>query len=466
VKRGFAAVLLCAVVGAPPAAGVELWRRGEASLGFGGSVREIAVVTRGTDADDFAAAVADSLAAGSAVCVLAATFRDCPAFGEVGDVVVPTSLTRLRLRFDLRLNEHWSAVAVYDNEVRAGRLSTLESALGEGIGADSFLHAEHDTHVGDADHVSWHELLYRGFLFFESEHFEVALGRQRIAWGVGRLWNPIDRFNAVPPLALQPDQSRGVDAIDARWLIDGFTFIEAVFAPRRDAEDSSYALRLHGVARNVDYSLVAGVFEEAWTAGFDLAGNVGGAAARLEVAYANPERDVWPVGAARPRELGDFWQVVGSIDYLFDIGNGVYALVEHLFNGNALGFGSGRAGPLLPFFESTTKPPADLPPGVFPPGAVFVTATSADRFGGSRVVTRSRHLTGAQLGYDVAQEVRVDLLAIYDWSGNSAIFFPTLAYDALDWLELTLGAQLPVGPRRSEYGDAENLAYLIAEVHF
>jgi hypothetical protein len=172
------------------------------------------------------------------------------------------------------------------------------------------------------------------------------------------------------------------------------------------------------------------------------------------------------VGAARPGELDDFWQVVGSIDYLFDVGNGIYALVEHLYNGNALGFGGGRAGSLLPFFESTAKPPSGLPPGALPPGAIFVTGTSADRFGGSRVVTRSRHLTGVQLGYDVLPEVRADLLAIYDWSGSSAVFFPMLSYDALDWLELVLGAQFPVGPRRSEFGSAENLAYLLAEVHF
>jgi len=461
VSRGFAAALLFAGLWAPPAASVELWSRGEASLDFGGSVRELAVVTRGTDADDFAEAMEGTLTAGSAVCVLAATFPDCPAFGEVGDVVVASSLTRLRLRFDLRVNAHWSTVAVYDNEVRAGRLDTLETALGEGIAGESFLQAEHDTHVGDEDYVRWHQILYRGYLLFESERFEVALGRQRIAWGVGRLWNPIDRFNAIPPLSLQPDQSRGVDSIDARWLISGFTFLEAVFAPRREVKDSSYALRLHGVVWNVDYSFVAGVFEEAWTAGFDLAGNVGGAAARLEVVYANPERDVWPVGAARPGELDDFWQVVGSIDHLFDVGNGIYALVEHVYNGNALGFGRGRAGPLLPFFESTAKPPSGLPPG-----AVFVTETSADRFGGSRVITRSRHLTGVQLGYDVLPEVRADLLAIYDWSGSSAVFFPTLSYDALDWLELVLGAQLPLGPRRSEFGSAENLAYLLAEVHF
>ncbi|GAG11819.1 unnamed protein product, partial [marine sediment metagenome] len=58
-------MLLCAALAAPAAASVELWRRGEAVLEFGGSARDLVAVSRGTDADDFADA------AGSAVCVLA-----------------------------------------------------------------------------------------------------------------------------------------------------------------------------------------------------------------------------------------------------------------------------------------------------------------------------------------------------------------------------------------------------------
>jgi hypothetical protein len=308
--------------------------------------------------------------------------------------------------------------------------------------------------------VRWTHGLYRGYLLFESQHFEGVIGRQRIPWGVGRLWNPIDRFNAIRPLALQSDQSAGIDAVLARWLVNGFTSLEAVFAPGHHREDHWYALRLHGVAWNVDYSLMAGVFDEAPTAGLDLATNLGDAAGRLEVVYANPRRDMWPIESDQAYEIPDFWQVVVSVDYLFDIGDGLYALVEYLYNGNALGFGYGKAGPLLPLFEQTGEPYD--PDGESSP----IGPISSDRLGGSQVVTRSGHLTGLELGYDLTPELRADLLVLVDWDGLSATWFPRLRYSPLDWMELTLGAQLPHGRALSEFGSGEFLGFLMADLFF
>jgi hypothetical protein len=464
VRQSLAAALLCLALSPASAPARELWRSGEVSLELSGSVRELAVATRGTDAGDFEQAAGASPAV-AIDCARAETFPDCPAFDTVGERRVLTSLTRLRTRLDLRLSPHWSAVAVYDHELLAGNLDTLEAELGESLASQSFLGAEGV--LESSRHARWSHLLYRGFVAFESSHFELTLGRQRIPWGVGRLWNPIDRFNAIPPLALEGDQSPGVDAVSLRWLPSGFTSVEAVFAPADGSARRAYALRLHGVARDVDYSLVAGVFERALTLGFDLAGNLGDAAARLEVVYSDPEGEVWPVGAARREELPHFWQVVGSVDHLFDIGTGVYVLLEHLYNGNALGFGHGRAGVLLPLFEATdAAPPIALPPDVPLPPGPYVTSTSSYRFGGSRVISGARHQTGVQLGYDLTPEIRGELLLIFDWSGTSASFLPTFRYAPLDWLELTLGAQLFAGPRRSQYGDAQPLGFLLAEAFF
>jgi hypothetical protein len=447
VRPALASILMCVVLGASQAAARELWRAGEFSLDLSGSLRELAVATRGTDAEDFEAAAR----ANPLICGDPEAFAYCPAFDEVGETRVFTSLTRLRLGLDMRAGPHFSAEVVYDNEILAGSLDTFAASAGDALGRPPYLNLQGGS---SWDHVRWEHGLYRGYLFFESRHFELVLGRQRIPWGVGRLWNPIDRFNAIPPLALEADQSTGVDAVLARWIVSGFTSLEAVFAPARDRDDHSYALRLHGIFRDVDYSLMAGVFEEAPTAGLDLAANLGDAAGRLEVVYTNPRRQMWPVDSDRPYEIPDFWQVVVSADYLFDVGEGIYALAEYLYNGNALGFGYGKAGPLLPLFEQTGEP---IPP---------VWLISADRFGGSRVVTRSRHLTGFELGYELTPELRGDLLVIADWDGLSAAWFPRLRYSPLDWLELTLGVQLVHGAPYSEFGSAEHLAFLLADVFF
>ena len=87
--------------------------------------------------------------------------------------------------------------------------------------------------------------------------------------------------------------------------------------------------------------------------GLDLARNWGDAAVRLEAVWTNPKREVWRVGDLSPHEPGAFFQVVTSIDYQVDWGPGIYLLLEHFYNGNAEGFGSGRAGAALNRSAST-----------------------------------------------------------------------------------------------------------------
>ncbi len=459
-------VLLAAALlgaGGPAASARELWRRGEAALELTGSVREVAVATRGTDADDFAdAALSDPLG-----CGLAASFPDCIAFEEVNERDLVQSLTRLRTRLDLSLGRGWSATLSYDHELRGGTLDTLEDGIGSAFEEDSFLGLERDIHAfglrEDDEHFRWRHLLYRAFVEYEGDRVRVSVGRQRIAWGVGRLWNPIDRFNAIPPLAIEADQAVGIDSVDARWLWSGFTYLQLVYAPGPRRDDAAYALRLHGVLEDVDYSLVAGVIDEAPTFGLDLDTNLGDAAVRLEAVYTAPEREVWRVGHGDAEDLDAFWQVVASIDNNFDLGSGLYVLLEHLYNENALGFGRGRAGTLLPFFEATPRPPPGAP---VVPGALYVQPASPAILGGSRVVSGARHITGLQVSYELSTALRGDVLLLWDWSGRSAALAPAVVFDGWNSAQITLGAQLFGGPRLSEYGDRKPIGFVIAEWFF
>jgi hypothetical protein len=461
VRRWACSGLLLGCLLAAPTSGRELFARGDLSLDFTGSLRALTAVSKGTDLDKF-----QEIASSSVSCGLAALFPDCPAFGVVGRKDTWQNLTRLRTQFDLQAMAGLSAYVAYDHEWRFGTLDTFERGLGDDLRAVNLWDLDWwiDT-LGfdrDSDHRNWRHLLYRAYVRFESDQVELTLGRQRIPWGVGRLWNPIDRFNAIPPLALEPDQSGGVDSLDARWLLTGFTFLEGVYAPGPSSDDAAWALRLHGVVFDADYSIMSGVFEEALTVGFDLARNLGPAAFGAEVVYTDPDRDVWPIGKPRPRELDPYWQIVVSVDQSFDLGTGLYGLVEHLYNGNALGFGEGEAGPLLGFFEATDRPPPGVPEQLGP----FVKVASLDVFGSSRVVTTNKHTTGLGLGYDLTPILRADLIVLYDWNGESAIFYPTLRYSPLDSLELTLGYQDATGSNRSAYGEIERLGFLTVEWFF
>ena len=450
LSRAIVLALAASCCAALPASSRELWRSGDAYLDLSGTVREIALVSRGTSSEAFAAELAQCFSSAEPSVPTPTEFADCPAFATVGDERVGTSTTRLRLRMEARANEHWSAVISFDNELLAGTLDTFEAQAGNDLATRDFVDASGQ--IG-TDPVAYRYSLYRGYLSFESDHLEAVVGRQRIPWGVGRLWNPIDRFNAIRPLALQPDESPGVDAVNARILFSDFNQLQLVFAPGRDSDDHSYAARFQGMARDIDYGLVAGVFDGATTLGLDLSANLGEAAGRAEVVYTHPTRDVWPVGAPGSARLPDFWQIVVSLDYNIDWGNGVYVLAEHLYNGNALGFGEGLAGPILGLFEQT-------------PAAPFYALTSPDRFGGSQVITRSSQLTGFQATYELTPEMRMAAMILYDWDGESAVFFPSVVYGPRSWAEITLGVQTTAGGHFSEFGDVPTTGYLILDFFF
>jgi hypothetical protein len=462
-RAWWSAALLAALLGASSAPGRDLWRSGDSALEFSGSVRQILRAGDGTSADDFQAGIAEN----PIVCLRAASFAACPAFDVVGEKGVYTGLTRARVRFDLRWTPRLSATLVYDQELLLGTLSTLGDSLASAAEEDTFLGLEgHIDLFGfeeDGDHRRWRHRAYRAFVRFEDEHLELTVGRQRIPWGVGRLWNPIDRFNPIPPLAIEQDQVTGIDGVDLRWRFSGFTYLQGVYAPGTRAADARYALRFQTVMADADLSFMAGVFEEARTVGFDLARNLGDAAVRLEVVYTDPDREVWPVGDPAPRSLDSYWQIVVSADTNIDVGSGIYFLVEHLYNGNALGFGEGRAGPLLPFFESTLEPPGG---SAVPVPGPYVQPASAAIFGGSRVVTSARHNTGLQMGYDLSAALRGNLLALYDWNGQSAVLAPSVSFTGLNAFEITLGVQVFAGRRLSQYGDRDPLLYAVAEFFF
>lgn len=431
----------------------EIWQSGEAHLAINGQLRLIGLVSRGTEPSEFNTPFeTNPVGCGVAPAFNYSAFIQCPSWQAVNQDRVGLGYARLRLELEGRANEYWSAFIAFDNRFEAGEFDEFSANLSQGLSTSTLVDASGQI---AGEHYLYIYSLYRGYLSFESEYFEAVVGRQRIPWGVGRLWNPIDRFNAIAPLQIQ-GESPGVDAVDLKFLFTDALQLEVVLAPGSNSSDHDYGARLQGYIGNIDFGLIGGVFDEAPTAGFDLAANLWDAAGRAEIVYTHPERDIWPTEASAPTRLPDFWQVIVSVDYNLGWGNGLYLLAEHLYNGNALGFGAGAAGPLLPFFKQTGGLPLASP----------VDTITPDRFGGSRVITLSSELTGLQAGYDLTPELRLSFLMIYDWDGESAMFYPTLTYNPLSWLEVTLAVQGTAGQKLSEYGDRPTTAFLLADLYF
>lgn len=147
--------------------------------------------------------------------------------------------------------------------------------------------------------------LYRASVNVSAGDTDVRLGRQRVAWGTGRFWSPLDVLNPLNPTALEREERMGVDAVLLERKFGPVSRASFVHAPSRSAGGASTALQWHGNAKGLDYSLAGGKFAGTRLVGADLAGQIGDAGLRAELARFQAEQ-----GAGYTRWLA-------GVDYAF-----------------------------------------------------------------------------------------------------------------------------------------------------
>jgi len=326
-----------------------------------------------------------------------------------------TDFSRLRLK----LEDQYGALSwqiSYDNELLWGAgvrdpAFPLQAAQPEPTYMDA------SSTVRQSPSLYWRHTLYRGWLQYDAGAFKATLGRQRIAWGSGRIWNPTDRFNPVQPTALEPEQKLGVDALDVQWRYSGTGSFEGVAAPGRGASSTSKksALRWQDTFGEFDVALMAARIGSERVAGLDITGNVGDASARLEWMQSNG--GVSESGV----QMGNYGQLAAGMDYTLHSSwfpEGLYLAAEYFYN-----------------------------------GASSVVGTPSQ----DRLQSVSGQLIGLLSGYDLTPLWRVDLLSIVDLEQRGWFVAPSLTWSAMENLDIALIAQLPGGRPASEFGRFHHL---------
>jgi len=425
VTRAPAALGLCLALAAGAAGAVEL-DCGEFKFDFTPSVREVLTYTRELDAVDVFPPPGHPFSLGLSSSLL--------------------SLTRLRLDLQGRWGDHWSGQITYDNELYLGDgRDSLAFRAAEAIGSPTFL--DLDQTIVDSDDATWRHLLYRGWLRYEDDDFDVTLGRQRIALGRGRIWTPSDIFNLIPPLAVEADQRVGVDSLLARARVYDGLWASAIVAPERHDHHPRSALRLDLGERQLDAALMVAKIDRDYLLGADFATNLWDAALRGELT------ETWhgpaPSGGTLPGEAVPqgkaTMQAVLSLDYTIAIGTGLYALVETFYN------------------QDVAKPT--------PLTAVVQADVGLERLAQRlylpQLVTFTHLQTGFELGYDLTPLLRADLLYIQDWQGPSEALVPSVTWNARSDLDLSIGVQLFGGNHGAgQYGGLAPLWFFRGDVYF
>lgn len=182
---------------------------------------------------------------------------------------------------------------------------------------------EHE--IAETEHTQLRQGVFRGWAGVETDRFTFRAGRQRIAWGTGKVWNPTDILNEFQPLSIESNERHGVDAFYARTPLGLLSQIEAVYAPHYDWARSGLMARVKGTVREVDVAVMGGKApreNDAFIVGGEFAFYLFDGTLSGEAAYRDPGNPAPPNAPAilipagvnvAPRAV--FWRASLGYDY-------------------------------------------------------------------------------------------------------------------------------------------------------
>jgi hypothetical protein len=323
-------------------------------------------------------------------------------------------LNRLRLELKGPLAEGVVLDLQYDNEVLLGDyLRTRQFTLQEKQRPDQY------SSYGEGGSWFGRHRLYRANVTLASGDTDLRFGRQRIAWGTGRFWSPVDLLNPPNPVALEREERLGVDAVLAEHKLGPISRISAVYAERPESGESSAALNWHSNSAGIDYSLIGGRFGKERVVGGDIATQWRGAGVRAELTHNEPE-----AGRAYRR-------AVLAMDYAFPN--------TLTFSGELYYNGAGAADRASYDFASL--------------------------FAG-RIQNVGRRYFGGYAGYEITPLLKSTNYLVVNLADHSRFFSPALSFSLRTNLDLSVGVQFFGGSPGSEYERLEDLYYAQAQWFF
>jgi hypothetical protein len=256
--------------------------------------------------------------------------------------------------------------------------------------------------------------VYRATITVEAEKYRLIFGRQRLAYGTALFWSPIDIWNPVSPLALEPEEKVGVDGASAIWWLSDDLSMTGLAALADEWDEARLAGSLSWQIQSYTLDFLAGKNREDGVYGFDFVGNLGGAGFRGEFTWTVADKD------------DDYPRAVAGIDYAWP--NTLYLALEYYHNGGPLEID--WADPFSAFLENTG------------------------------VDTLNRNFAGLMASYNLDPLVVATIAVILDTDHGSEVFAPSINWSAGGHLTISAGAQFFEGAIDGEYGSYPDLGWL------
>jgi hypothetical protein len=249
----------------------------------------------------------------------------------------------------------------------------------------------------------------------------ISIGRQRISWGSGRIWNPIDLFNPVNPANFAKIEKDGADAAALTYFFGNFTDLEMVYNPQKKIENSNAGFRFRTNINKYDLAVVGGYYDKRIIAGWDFAGSIFNAGIRGEGIVSTNKDDI----------TDNYIKFILGTDY--QITPKLYALIEYQYNGDG----------------KTNKFGYELL-----------------RLVNGEILNLSKNYLAVSANYMFSLITSASLTINQNLNDGSGFVTVNGLYSVTSDFNITLGAQLTFGNDFSEYWYFPHSVYLQAEYYF
>ena len=208
----------------------------------------------------------------------------------------------------------------WGDQVRFTLLSGGDFIKNTDLASDDFF----DWSVGLQNNSGYalHTTLDRFYAEWTPGNWEVRLGRQRVNWGIGTIWNPNDIFNAYNFTDFDYEERPGSDALRVKRYLGFASSLEVAVNAFRKKREAIGAIKANFHSGACDWQLLAGVARQHLTFGGGWAANLGSAGFKGEASLFAPLTDT----------LNNSFALTLSVDYAFE--NQLYINGGLLFNSN------------------------------------------------------------------------------------------------------------------------------------
>lgn len=329
------------------------------------------------------------------------------------------NLTRVRLRASAnlwknsRLETEYEADGLYFN-------STGQLELGSSGKTNRQIVKLRWTPVNEK-HFQLTHFIDRLYLWQGFKSGSVVIGRQRISWGTGRVWNPMDLFNPINPASYYKIEKDGADAVSAKYAFGNFTDLNVVFNPQEKIKNSNYAFRFRTNYAEYDMAVMGGYFDRRIVGGLDFAGNLFDAGVRGEGI----------ISVNKDSTEDNFVKFILGIDNQFS--PELYALAEYHYNGEG----------------KTDRNNYDF-----------------KRLAKGEIQNLNRNYICLSAMYQLNALTNVILTNISNLNDGSGFVNAVISFAAKEFLTLNLGSQITFGSPQSEYWYYPFSLYFQADYYF